>query len=47
MQKRSRHSLVALPLVGLLTLAAIGWIAGFLGFAAVFGPMLLRSRLAS
>ncbi|MCB1494357.1 MAG: NnrS family protein [Bauldia sp.] len=31
----------------LLTLAAIGWIAGFLGFATVFGPMLLRSRLAS
>ena len=31
----------------LLTLAGLGWVAGFMGFAVVFGPMLLRPRLAS
>ncbi len=31
----------------LLTLAGLGWIVGFGGFALVFGPMLLRPRLAS
>jgi len=31
----------------LLTLAGLGWVIGFGGFAAIFGPMLLRSRLAS
>ena len=33
--------------MGLLTLAGAGWIAGFAGFALVFGPMLLSPRLTA
>ena len=32
--------------MALLELAGAAWIAGFAGFAVVFGPMLLRPRFA-